>query len=95
MFETTPQYHQSLRKLVVAFGTMFNNIRISVEGNNIIVPLSYSPRQRFMAKVRQAQIGNAEIGLTLPRMAFELSNIMYDSSRKLNSLYPMWISHDT
>ena len=91
----TSEYHQSIRKLVVAFGTMFNNVQISVEGNNITLPLSYSPRQRFMAKVRQAQIGNAEIGLTLPRMAFELSNISYDAQRKLNSLTPMWISHST
>ena len=94
MFDSS-EYHQSIRKLVVAFGTMFNNVRISVEGNVIVIPLSYSPRQRFMTKVRQAQSGNAEIGLTLPRMAFELSNISYDAQRKLNSLTPMWISHDT
>ena len=88
-------YHETIRKVIIAFGTMFNNVRISVEGNVIVIPLSYSPRQRFMTKVRQAQSGNAEIGLTLPRMAFELSNISYDAQRKLNSLTPMWISHDT
>ena len=88
------EYHKSIRKLVVAFGTMFNNIIIEVEGQDITVPLSYSPRQRFIAKLRQSQTGNAEIGLTLPRMAFEISNVSYDPSRKLNTLQPIWISRD-
>ena len=39
MFGNT-EYHQSIRKLVVAFGTMFNNIVIEVEDNDITVPLS-------------------------------------------------------
>ena len=94
MFGNT-DYHQSIRKLVVAFGTMFNNVIIEVEGQDIVVPLSYSPRQRFVAKMRQAQSGNAEIGLTLPRMAFEISNLSYDSSRKLNTLQPLWINRNT
>ena len=34
------EYHKSIRKLVVAFGTMFNNIIIEVEGQDITVPLS-------------------------------------------------------
>ena len=94
MFGNT-EYHQSIRKLVVAFGTMFNNIVIEVEDNDITVPLSYSPRQRFIAKMRQVQAGNAEIGLTLPRMAFEISNLSYDPSRKLNTLHPIWIDKNS
>ena len=48
-------YHESLRKIVVAFGTIFNNINIQRKdssGNvvqSIKVPLAYSPKEKFIA----------------------------------------------
>ena len=83
-------YNQSIRKVLVAFGTLFNNINIERTSEAgltevIKVPLSYVGRERFVAKLSQA-ISGTEIQTTLPRMSFEWTDITYDSTRKLNTM---------
>jgi len=81
-------YHQVLRKTVVAFGTIFNDIRIrhksssSVPGGEIRVPLAYGPMQKFLARLEQNPDLNRAVQITLPRMSFEMTNITYDATRK-------------
>ena len=85
-------YHESLRKIVVAFGTIFNNINIQRKdssGNvvqSIKVPLAYSPKEKFIARLDQQPdlVEDRRVAVTLPRMGFEISGISYDPSRKLN-----------
>ena len=86
-------YHQSLRKVVVAFGTIFNNITIhrTDSNNNVVqsikVPLAYSPKEKFLTRLeQQADLDNRSVAVTLPRMGFEISGISYDSSRKLQKV---------
>ena len=87
-------YHESLRKIVVAFGTIFNNINIQRKDSNgnvvqsIKVPLAYSPKEKFIARLdQQADLqADRRVAVTLPRMGFEISGINYDPSRKLNRL---------
>ncbi len=87
-------YHESLRKIVVAFGTIFNNINIQRKdssGNvvqSIKVPLAYSPKEKFIARLDQQPdlVEDRRVAVTLPRMGFEITGISYDSSRKLNRL---------
>ena len=49
-------YHEIIRKTVISFGTLFNDIYIRHEdaaGNDISemkVPVSYGPRQKFLAE---------------------------------------------
>ena len=49
-------YHKTIRNTVIAFGTIFNNInikRLDSSGNplqTIRVPLSYAPKEKFIAK---------------------------------------------
>jgi hypothetical protein len=83
-------YHESLRKVVVAFGTIFNNIiihRTNSDGDvvqKIKVPLSYSPKEKFLVRLeQQPDLTQKEFSITLPRMGFEISGISYDASRKL------------
>lgn len=86
-------YHESLRKVVVAFGTIFNNITIHrTDGNNnvvqsIKVPLAYSPKEKFLTRLeQQADLDDRSVAVTLPRMGFEISGISYDASRKLQKV---------
>jgi hypothetical protein len=86
-------YHESLRKVVVAFGTIFNNItihRTDSSGNvvqSIKVPLAYSPKEKFLARLeQQPNLDNREFSITLPRMGFEIAGISYDPSRKLQKM---------
>ena len=86
-------YHQSLRRLVIAFGTIFNNIvihRKDSSGNvvqSIKVPLAYSPKEKFITRLdQQADLDSREVAITLPRMGFEIAGIAYDPARKLQKL---------
>jgi hypothetical protein len=88
-------YHQILRKLVVAFGTTFNNIVIHRTNSSdevtqsIRVPLAYGPKEKFLVRLDQqpnltdSESANA-FAITLPRLGFEINTITYDASRKLN-----------
>jgi hypothetical protein len=85
-------YHQHIRKSIIAFGTLFNNIQIrrTDENNNIaqslFVPLSYAPKQKFIERIRETptvENGSMKYQVTLPRIGFEITNFNYDPSRKL------------
>lgn len=85
-------YHRITRKLVVAFGTMFNNLRLvrynaagTQEIERITVPLSYATKEKFYTRITQDPNLNQEVQLTLPRMSFELDSITYDPLRKNSS----------
>ena len=81
-------YHEIIRKTVIAFGTLFNDIYVRHEdgsGNDISeikVPVAYGPRQKFLARIQQQPELNKAVQITLPRMSFEISSISYDSTRK-------------
>ena len=85
-------YHETMRKVVVAFGTIFNNINIVRKNNSgavtqsMKVPLAYGPKQKFLTRLREDPNLNKKVALTLPRIGFEISGIAYDPSRKLNSI---------
>ena len=84
-------YHKTIRNTVIAFGTIFNNInikRLDASGNplqNIRVPLSYSPKEKFLARLdAQSDLtgDDSKVSITLPRMSFEITGYNYDASRK-------------
>ena len=86
-------YHKQIRNTVIAFGTIFNNIhikRLDSSGNplqNIKIPLSYSPKEKFIARLDQQTSltgSDSKVAITLPRMAFDITGYAYDPSRKLN-----------
>jgi hypothetical protein len=86
-------YHSHIRKTVSVFGTLFNNIVVQHKEasgsvvNNIKVPLSYGPRQKFLTRLFEEPDLNApEVAIRLPRMSFELTGMTYDTSVKLNKM---------
>ena len=81
-------YHEILRKTVIGFGTLFNNINIrhaDASGTNFStmkVPLAYGPMQKFLARIQQQPDLNREIAITIPRLSFEMQGLQYDPTRK-------------
>ena len=81
-------YHEILRKTVISFGTLFNDIRIRHKDNTdrsvseVRVPLAYGPMQKFLARLEQQEDLSRATQLSLPRMSFETNNISYDPTRK-------------
>lgn len=85
-------YHGTLRKYVIIFGNLFNNIvihRVNSAGavvQAMKVPLSYGPKDKFLARLDGDPKLNRPFAEILPRMAFEISSISYAPERKLNTL---------
>ena len=85
-------YHQTSRKMVVAFGSLFNNIEVRRTDSAdavvevIKIPLSYGPKDKMLVRISQDPSLNPKVALTVPRMGFELTSMTYDGVRKLNTM---------
>lgn len=86
-------YNRTIRKIVVAFGTLFNDVqmvRYNKAGDTgyekTRVPLSYAPKEKFITRLQSDSTLTKSIATTLPRMSFQLDGITYDSSRKQSTL---------
>ena len=83
-------YHETVRNIIVGFGTLFNDIHIVRKNNNgsitqsMKVPLAYGPKQKWLARLDQDAGLESKVAITLPRMGFEIQDLAYDPSRKLN-----------
>ena len=83
-------YHETIRKIIVAFGTLFNDIHIVRKNNSgdvtqsMKVPLAYGPKQKFLARLDQDADLQSKVAITLPRLGFEIQDMQYDPARKLN-----------
>lgn len=84
----TYQYNQIMRKSVVGFGTLFNDIEIRKYHDDgsvyqrMKVPLAYGPRQKFLARLTEQPQLTRPNAITLPRLAFEMTGMVYDPTRK-------------
>jgi len=85
-------YHQTSRKMVVAFGSLFNTIEVRRTDSSdavtevIKIPLSYGPKDKMLVRISQDPNLNPKVALTVPRMGFELTSMSYDGVRKLNTV---------
>lgn len=85
-------YNKRVRTAVSVFGSLFNNLHVLRQNSSgatisqVKVPLSYAPRRSFIERLEQMAKGeDAErrVGIKLPRMSFEITNIAYDPERQL------------
>ena len=85
-------YNEVLRRTIISFGTLFNNITIKHEdsSDNVVsvvkIPLAYGPTQKFLARINQSPDLNKPFAITLPRMSFEFTGLTYDPSRKVSTV---------
>ena len=96
MLGKTHFYHEAIKRAVSVFGTMFNEIDIQRDNKdgttaqNVRVPLSYGPKQKFIARLDQAgdimDNNSSRVAMTLPRIAFDITGLTYDAERKLGKL---------
>ena len=83
-------YNRTIRKIVVAFGTVFNDIyliRYTKDGvtakETIKVPLNWGAKEKYITRLTSDPSLTKSIATTLPRISFEMTGMSYDSSRKL------------
>ena len=85
-------YHQTIRKYVAVFGTLFNDINIERKNSSgtvverLKVPLAYGPKQKWLLAVQDTTADRKVIATRTPRMGFAMTGISYDTVRKLNTI---------
>ena len=85
-------YHQTIRKYVAVFGTLFNDINIERKNSSdviverIKVPLAYGPKQKWLLAVQDTTAERKVTATRTPRMGFAMTGVSYDSARKLNTI---------
>jgi len=73
------------------FGNMFNDIvvkqynRDGTTASAIAVPIAYGPKEKFLVRTQQDPNLDQQISIQLPRLAFEMTTLNYDGTRRLNT----------
>lgn len=84
-------YNRIIRKLVVAFGKLFDDITLVrynpdlSEAERFLVPIVYATKELYVRRLEDDPVLNKKVQTTLPRMSFEMDALTYDTSRKLNT----------
>ena len=86
-------YNRTIRKMIVAFGTLFNDVVLvrynktgTEEFERTRVPLSYGSKEKYITRLSSDPTLTKSINVYVPRIAFDLVGINYDSTRKMNTL---------
>ena len=96
-------YNESLRKLVIGFGGLFNQLQIykyNADGSTkekIRVPISYGPKEKFIRRIQNMSSISEDVNktqITLPHMGFDITAIIYDIDRVTNKLRKKYVTLD-
>lgn len=83
-------YNGSIRRMVVAFGSLFNQIYIDKQESGgtktVLVPIAYAAKEKYKVRLAGDPYFQNPNQITLPRIAFEITGYAYDGTRKRNSV---------
>ena len=85
-------YHGVIRKYIIMFGNMFNDINVERRNNagtvtqSIRVPIAYGPKEKFLVRLNDDPSLNKQTAIQLPRLSFEVTNMSYAPDRSLNKV---------
>ena len=88
---STPVYHRVIRKLVIGFGNLFNEITLvrynpdNSEAERFLIPIAYASKEKYVMRLEEDLTLDKKVQLTLPRFSFEMMGLRYDSARKHNT----------
>jgi len=88
---STPYYNRTIRKLVVGFGNLFNDIKLVrynpdlTEAERFLIPIAYASKESYVMRLEEDPDLDKKVQMTLPRLSFEMTGLSYDSSRKQNT----------
>ncbi len=85
------QYNRIIRKIVVGFGDLFNNITLvrydsnQNEKERFLIPIAYASKERYVMRLEDDPNLDKKVQMALPRLSFEMTGLSYDSTRKQNT----------
>ena len=84
-------YNRVIRKLVVGFGNLFDNITLvrynpdNSEAQRMLVPIVYAAKEMYVKRLEDDPNLDKKIQTALPKMSFEMTGMTYDATRKQNT----------
>lgn len=84
-------YHETIRRYVILFGTLFNDIYIKrydnegTQTNMLRVPITYGPKDKVLARLNNDPNLDRPFSIILPYITFQVTNIKYAQDRKLTT----------
>ena len=81
----------TIRKVVVGFGTIFNDITVARYDKDLnkyhswLVPIVYGPKEKYITRIVSDPTLTKSVGVHLPRISFTLDSLTYDPARKQQS----------
>jgi hypothetical protein len=91
-------YNRIIRKLVVGFGNLFNDITLvrynpdQSEAERFIVPIAYAAKELYVQRLEGDPNLDKKVQMTLPRMSFEMVGMAYDATRKQNTNFKNFVN---
>ncbi len=85
-------YYSTIKKYVFLMGSVFNNLIINRNdsSNNVTqivnVPIQYAKKEKMLTRVISDPAINREDAIILPVISFEIKDIVYDTTRKFNTI---------
>lgn len=85
-------YHKVLKRAIIAFGSLFNDIHVERKNEDgsiaqtIKVPIAQAPKEKWIVRIDSDPLLDNHTYTVLPRMSFEITGVSYDASRKVNRL---------
>jgi hypothetical protein len=80
-------HHSIIRKSVIAFGNLFNNIDIRRLNSNsevvqqVKVPIFYAPKEKYLVRIAEDKEG---VAVQLPLLSYEISGLTFAADRQRN-----------
>lgn len=88
---STTQYNRVIRKIVVGFGNLFNDIKLvrynpdDSEAERFLIPIAYATKERYVMRLEDDYTLDKKIQVALPRLSYEMTGLQYDKTRKQNT----------
>lgn len=90
-------YYNTLKTYITAFGNVFNNIKVKHGNENIrLVPIRYASKEKFVEFLMdQAGQTAPYYEQTVPVIAYEMTEVAYDASRRVNTLQEKFFTNES
>ena len=85
-------YNDIIRKYIIIFGSVFNNLIIKRNDKTgavtqvINVPIEYADKEKMLTRVKADPGIDRKDAIILPRMSFDIMHVEYDPSRKVGTM---------
>lgn len=89
-------FYNTLKTYITAFGNVFNNIYVKHGNGNVrLVPIRYASKEKFV-EFLQDQAGQTApyYEQTVPVIAYEMTEVAYDASRRINTLKAQYFTDE-